>query len=174
MRNYNEKQQTCGFYQYYMFIFFCSKYLCFCNRYRYRRYTVIDQQIAEDVEKYHIPGMAVAVVDKDNILFEKTYGDCENIDQPFIIGSMSKSFTALAVMQLSELHKINLDSSIDEYIDTSEWFVKNTDHSRITVKDLLNHTRGITTYQTLGTLKSTDSYGSFVIQTQIMGCSDLL
>ena len=121
----------------------------------------VDKQIAEDIEKYHIPAMAVAVVDKDSVLFEKTYGNCESIDQPFIIGSMSKSFTAIAVMQLHEQGKIDLDSPIDEYIDTSEWFAENTDHGRITVKDLLNHTSGITTYQTFGSLKSTEQYGSY-------------
>ncbi|MBR1736083.1 MAG: serine hydrolase, partial [Firmicutes bacterium] len=124
-------------------------------------YSSIDKQIAEDIEKYHIPAMAVAVVDKDSVLFEKTYGNCESVDQPFIIGSMSKSFTAIAIMQLYEQGKINFDSPIDEYIDTSEWFEDNTDHGRITVKDLLNHTSGITTYQTFGFLKSTEQYGSY-------------
>lgn len=124
-------------------------------------YSSVDKQIAEDIEKYHIPAMALAVVDKDSVLFEKTYGNCESIDQPFIIGSMSKSFTAIAVMQLYEQGKLNLDSPIDEYIDTSEWFVKNTNHSRITVKNLLNHTSGITSYQTFGSLKSTEQYGSY-------------
>lgn len=124
-------------------------------------YSSIDKQIAEDIEKYHIPAMAVAVVDKDSVLFENTYGNCENADLPFIIGSMSKSFTATAIMQLYEQGKIDLESPIDAYIDTSKWFEENTDHSRITVKDLLNHTSGITTYQTFGSLKSTEQYGSY-------------
>ena len=125
-------------------------------------YLSIEQQIAEDVKKYYIPAMAAAVVDNNEFLYEQTFGDCENADQPFIIGSMSKSFSALAIMQLHEQGKIELDNPIDEYIDTSEWFIKNTDHSRITVKDLLNQTSGITTYQTFGSLKSTNSYGSYV------------
>ena len=124
-------------------------------------YSSIDKQIAEDIEKYHIPAMAVAVVNKDSVLFEKTYGNCESANQPFIIGSMSKSFTAIAIMQLYEQGKIDLESQIDEYIDTSEWFENNTDHSRITVKDLLNHTSGITTFQAFGSLKSTVQYGSY-------------
>ena len=124
-------------------------------------YSSIDKQIAEDIEKYHIPAMAVAVVNKDSVLFEKTYGNCESANQPFIIGSMSKSFTAIAIMQLYEQGKIDLESPIDEYIDTSKWFEENTDHRRITVKDLLHHTSGITTYQTFGSLKSTVQYGSY-------------
>ena len=112
-------------------------------------YESIDVQIAEDVKKYHIPGMAIMVVDKDDILFSNTYGNCRDIDTPFIIGSMSKSFTAIAIMQLVEDGKINLDDSISEYIYASEWFVQASDCEKITVRNLLNHTSGITTYQRL-------------------------
>ena len=125
-------------------------------------FETIDKQLAEDVKNYHIPGMAVAVVDKDGALFEKTYGVCDNPERPFIIGSMSKSFTALAIMQLVEQGKVDLDASIDEYINGDEWFAAGTDHKRITVRDLLNQTSGIQTYQAMGKLKSTESYGSHV------------
>ena len=125
-------------------------------------FETIDKQLADDVKNYHIPGMAVAVVDKEGILFEKTYGVCDSSDRPFIIGSMSKSFTALAIMQLVEQGKVNLDASIDKYINGDEWFAAGTDHGRITVRNLLNQTSGIKTYQPLGDLKSTDSYGSHV------------
>lgn len=125
-------------------------------------YERIGEQIAQDIERYHIPAMAVAVVNKDKVLFERTYGECKSADEPFIIGSMSKSFTALAVMQLAEQGKIDLDAPMDKYIDSSKWFKDGTDHSRITVKDLLNQTSGITTFQQLGSLERTDKYGSHV------------
>lgn len=125
-------------------------------------YESIDAQIAEDVKKYHIPGMAIMVVDKDDILFSNTYGNCRDIDTPFIIGSMSKSFTAVAIMQLVEDGKINLDDSISEYIDASEWFVQYSDYEKVTVRNLLNQTSGITTYQKFGKLEVTDSYGQHV------------
>lgn len=96
------------------------------------------------------------------MLFEGTYGECESADQPFIIGSMSRSFTALAIMQFAERGCIDLDSQIDAYIDPSEWFVTGTDYSRITVRDLLNQTSGITGYAAFGSLESTDSYGSHI------------
>jgi len=137
-------------------------------------YEKISEQIADDVEKYHIPGMAVIVVDKDNVLFQETYGKCDNIDTPFIIGSMSKSFTALAIMQLVEEGKIHLDSPITEYIDTSEWFVDCVNCHRITVRNLLNQTSGITTYQTFGKLKCTNSYGSHVYSNANYGLLGLI
>ncbi len=158
----NFNKLTTTFISIILCMFFCvSGISAFAAETEITDYSSIDKQISEDVEKYHIPAMAVAVVDKDSVLFEKTYGNCENANLPFIIGSMSKSFTAIAIMQLYEQGKIDLESPIDEYIDTSKWFEENTNHRRITVKDLLHHTSGITTYQTFGSLKSTEQYGSY-------------
>lgn len=128
----------------------------------YDDYEAIDRQLSEDIKNNHIPGMAVAVVDKDGVLFEKTYGNCADARQPFIIGSMSKSFTALAIMQLAEQGRLDINRPMDDYIDSSRWFADGTNHGRITVRDLLNQTSGITTYQAFGSLRSTESYGSHV------------
>lgn len=125
-------------------------------------YQKISSQIAKDVETYRIPGMAVMVVSQDEILFQETYGNCESVDTPFIIGSMSKSFTALAIMQLVEAGKIDLDQSLSQYMDASEWFQHPGDLDKISVRDLLNQTSGISTYQTFGSLKQTDSDGSYI------------
>ena len=48
-------------------------------------YDKISKQLADDVKKHHIPGMAVMVVDKDSVLFQETYGNCNSIDTPFIL-----------------------------------------------------------------------------------------
>ena len=125
-------------------------------------YDEVSEQIENDVERFHIPGMAVIVVDKDEILFSETYGNCESTDTPFIIGSMSKSFTALSIMQLVEAERINLDAPISEYIDASMWFVNDSDCDKITVRNLLNHTSGITTYHIFGKLEITDSFGKYI------------
>lgn len=105
--------------------------------------------------------MAVVVVDSDEVLFSKTYGNCKSIDTPFIIGSMSKSFTALSIMQLVEEGRINLDALISSYLDTSLYLKDSADGDRITVKQLLNQTSGLGTYQRFGNAKITDSYGKY-------------
>lgn len=125
-------------------------------------YDKISEQIADDVEKYHIPGMSVMVINKDDVLFQETYGNCSSIDTPFIIGSLSKSFTAVAIMQLVEESKIDLDSPIREYIDSTQWFADSADCDKITARELLNHTSGITTYQTFGELNRTDLHGQHI------------
>lgn len=63
-------------------------------------YSKIDQYLQKEATEAHIPGMSVLIVDKDKVLFSNTYGNCNSVNAPFIIGSNSKSFTAASIMQL--------------------------------------------------------------------------
>ncbi len=122
-------------------------------------YSDIDSRLKKEIKELHIPGMAIAIVDSKEVLFSEIYGNCDNSDTPFIIGSLSKSFTALAVMQLAEEEKVDLDTPISDYIDTSAYFINAPDGDRITVRQLLNQTSGLGTYQRFGNAKITESYG---------------
>jgi len=124
-------------------------------------YDSVSKVLEKDIKENHIPGMAVIVVNSDEVIFSKTYGNCENIDTPFIIGSMSKSFTALSIMKLVEENKIDINKPISTYIDTSLYFKNKGDGDKITVKQLLNQNSGIGTYQKLGKLKITKNYGKY-------------
>lgn len=124
-------------------------------------YDSVSKMLEKDIKENHIPSMAVIVVNRDEVIFSKTYGNCENIDTPFIIGSMSKSFTALSIMKLVEENKIDINKSISTYIDTSLYFKNKEDGDKITVKQLLNQNSGIGTYQKLGSLKITRNYGKY-------------
>lgn len=124
-------------------------------------YEAVGAQIAKDVEEYHVPGMAVIVVGKDAVLFAETYGNCESIDTPFIIGSMSKSFTALSVMQLLEQGKVELDAPISGYIDCSDYLKDPSEGDEIMVRELLNHTSGLDTNHYFGNAKITESRGTY-------------
>ena len=110
-------------------------------------YTRIDAYLSDAQEKAHFPAMSVTIVGREELLFSKTYGDCEGTDVPFLLGSVSKSFTALCIMQLAERGKINLDSPIAEYLPEA------TDGEKITVRQLLNHTGGLGEHQTLENYK---------------------
>lgn len=117
-------------------------------------YTKINEYLQRSVETLNIPGMSVIIVDKDDVLFSGTYGNCDSIETPFIIGSMSKSFTAACIMQLVEEGKINLDNNISVYLPDA------TDGNKITVRQLLNHTSGLGEYQCLSNYSITDTYGT--------------
>lgn len=107
----------------------------------------IDRYLKSNFKNSHFPGAAIIIVDCDSILYSNTYGACESIDTPFVIGSMTKSFTALAVMQLSEQGVIELDKPVNEYLPYTM-----LDRS-VTVRHLLNQTSGLSTYQTKDDLK---------------------
>ncbi|MBX7540235.1 serine hydrolase domain-containing protein [Qipengyuania sphaerica] len=64
-------------------------------------------------------------------------------DTPFLVGSISKSFTALSIMQLVEAGEIELDAPVSRYLPEFE----GTAAGSIPVHRLLNHTSGFTTAQ---------------------------
>lgn len=115
----------------------------------------IDTWLSEVTKEFHLPSLSIAIVDKEKVLFSACYGEGSSPDTPYIIGSMSKSFTAAAIMQLMEKGEIDLDAPISRYLDDIAC------GDQITVRQLLNHTSGIDTYEKRKTVKITDSYGSY-------------
>ncbi len=69
-------------------------------------------------------------------------GEAPTPQTPFFIGSLTKSFTALAVMQLVEAGKVELDAPVQRYLP---WFrVADPQASaQMTVRHLLNQTSGL-------------------------------
>ena len=63
-------------------------------------YEKIDYYLADVNKKAGFPAMSITIVDKNQTLLSKTYGDCKSTETPFLLGSVSKSFTALCIMQL--------------------------------------------------------------------------
>ena len=107
----------------------------------------VDAYLQALVKTNRIAGLAVAIVQGDQIVFLRGYGEA-GLGQPMTpqtqlyIGSVTKSFTALAVMQLVEQGKLELDAPVQRYLP---WFqVADAAVSRqITVRHLLNHTSGL-------------------------------
>ncbi|TLP37647.1 serine hydrolase domain-containing protein [Arcobacter arenosus] len=113
----------------------------------------------EDVQnKANIPAISIGVIKGDSLIYKKIYSKDKTItpDTLFYIGSLTKSFTALAIMQLVDDGKINLDDSIKKYLP---WFkikdMKSVDN--ITIRTLLNQTSGFSTYEGLKNFDDWDS-----------------
>ncbi|MFP3325243.1 serine hydrolase domain-containing protein, partial [Planococcus sp. SIMBA_160] len=82
----------------------------------------IDQVIEEQMEHGRIPGMSVVVVKKDQVVYQKGFGYAERkkkepvTDSTFFeIGSTSKAFTALAIVDLEKQGKIDLKEPVSSY-----------------------------------------------------------
>jgi len=116
-------------------------------------YSNIDDYLQKCVKNANIPAMSVSIVNKDEALFSGNYGKCESSDTPFWLGSVSKSFTAVCIMQLVEQQKIDLTAAVSAYLPNA------ADGDKITVSQLLNHTSGLGEYQTLETCKIVNNQG---------------
>ena len=107
----------------------------------------LDELLTTEMEEHHIAGAAVSVAKDGKLFFAKGYGyaDLENKipvdpDQTvFAIGSLGKTFTWTAVMQLVEGGKLDLDADINNYLD---FRIPDTYPQPITLKHLMTHTSG--------------------------------
>lgn len=106
----------------------------------------IDAFVKKQMEARRLPGVAVAVTKGDEVLHVRGYGETSTGepvtgDTPFRVASVSKSFTALAVMQLVEEGKIGLDEPVKKYLPAFRTADPRSDE--ITVRELLNQTSGM-------------------------------
>jgi CubicO group peptidase (beta-lactamase class C family) len=88
--------------------------------------------------------MSVTIVDKNDVLMSKSYGISGMEKKTHAVGSVSKSFTALCIMQLAEQGKLSLSDPLSLYLPSV------TDASKITILQLLNHTSGLGEHQNAG------------------------
>ncbi len=113
-------------------------------------YDEIDAYVEQQMHRLKMPGVSLAIVEGDKIVHLRGFGqarpdgEAPTPQTPFFIGSLTKSFTALAVMQLVEAGKIDLDAPVQRYLP---WFrVADPQASaQMTVRHLLNQTSGLPT-----------------------------
>jgi CubicO group peptidase (beta-lactamase class C family) len=99
--------------------------------------------IEEQLRAQGTPGAAFAVLRDGKVVASETLGEGVTTSSRFLIGSLSKPFTAVALMQLVEHGKVDLDAPVTDYIP---WFATADDDAVITVRHLLNQTSGLPTW----------------------------
>ena len=113
-------------------------------------FAAIDAYVDSQRAAQHIPGAALALVAPDGTIHVGGFGVTDvggvtvTAQTPFVLGSTSKSFTALAVMQLVEAGQVELDAPVQRYLP---WFrvADERASATITVRHLLNQTSGLPT-----------------------------
>src|SRR3990170_8504913 len=111
-------------------------------------FAAIDAYVTEQMNNRGIPGMALGIVQDGQVAHVQGFGVADSSGRkvtpqtPFYIGSLTKSFTALAVMQLVEAGKIDLDAPVQRYLP---WFrvADPPASAQMTVRHLLNQTSGL-------------------------------
>ncbi|MFL5449301.1 MAG: serine hydrolase domain-containing protein [Gemmatimonadales bacterium] len=105
----------------------------------------VDHFIRAEVSRQHVPGLSVAILRGDTILLARGYGFA-NVKQRvaatdstiYSVGSLTKPFTAAAVVLLSQQGRLKLDDAITKYLPEGAkvW-------SGVTIRHLLTHTSGV-------------------------------
>ncbi|WP_139487894.1 cyclic peptide export ABC transporter [Brevibacillus dissolubilis] len=122
----------------------------------------IESYILDNMEKSEIPGMAVVLIQDGRIVMKKGYGYAD-LDQAkpvtpstlFELGSTSKAFTGLAVLQLEREGKLKLSDPVTQYIPWLSMTYEGKEQV-ITLADFLHHTSGVG-YQSIDRLPEGDS-----------------
>jgi len=109
----------------------------------------LDQFIEQKIKVLNIPAVAVAVTNSEKLIHESIYGYADvaaqtliTPDKLFEIGSIGKSFTSIALLQLLEEGRLDLHEPVTRYLP---WFEVQSNYEPITLHHLLSHTAGIIT-----------------------------
>ncbi len=108
----------------------------------------VDHLFIKKMEDLHIPGLAFVLIKSGKLFFSKGYGFASLEDETpvdpqktiFPVASVSKLFTATAVMQLYERGKLSLNEDVNAYLQSFQ--LEENDWEPVTVAHLLTHTAG--------------------------------
>ncbi|HSC53272.1 MAG TPA: serine hydrolase domain-containing protein [Phnomibacter sp.] len=142
-------------------IIIASSFLFLLNAPCLHAQTASNTQLANAVDsliatqfKPNEPGISVLIAHKNEIVYKKAFGSAHvelNVplqpDMIFRVGSITKQFTAIGILQLVEQGKISLQDSIQKYIPG----FPSKGHT-ITIEHLLTHTSGIPDYSNADTM----------------------
>ncbi|HEY2963669.1 MAG TPA: serine hydrolase domain-containing protein [Pyrinomonadaceae bacterium] len=107
----------------------------------------LDEYIARHMRETGAPGMTLALANRDGLIRVSTYGFADTKakarvepETMFEIGSISKSFVALALLQLRDEGKLDLNKPVVEYLP---WLKISSKFEPLTTHHLLSHTAGL-------------------------------
>jgi len=107
----------------------------------------LDEFIARHMRETGAPGMTLALANRDGLIRASTYGYADTKaglrvvpETMFEIGSVSKSFVSLCLLQLRDEGKLDLNKPVVEYLP---WLKINSKFEAITTHHILSHTGGL-------------------------------
>ncbi len=107
----------------------------------------IDKLATDTLARTGVPSASVAIVKNGEIVYTKAYGDARlepktpaTPEMRYSIGSISKQFTATAILLLAEQGKLSLDDKVAKFIPSL------TRANEVTIRQLLSHTSGYQDY----------------------------
>jgi serine-type D-Ala-D-Ala carboxypeptidase/endopeptidase len=113
----------------------------------------LDDIFAGYMAEQHVPGLVYGIVADGRLAYVQTFGsrtrnpyEIVTPDSLFRIASMSKAFTALAILKLRDAGRLRLDAPAETYVpELRGWRYPTVDSPKIRVRDLLSHAAGFVT-----------------------------
>lgn len=112
-----------------------------------RAMAYIEAAVGEYMAEEQTPGLALAIVDRDSLLVVRAFGLADRdtrvpvtASTRFLAGSISKTFTAIALLQMQEEGLVDLERPLQDYLP---WFRVHSPGGPITLHQLLTHTAGL-------------------------------
>jgi CubicO group peptidase (beta-lactamase class C family) len=110
----------------------------------------VEKHFLTQFDKQNLPGLAVGVVLGGELVYGDGFGvrdmatkDAVDVDTVFRIASLTKSFTALAILKLRDQGRLSLDDAADRYVpELAAVAYPTRDSARITIRQLLTHSAG--------------------------------
>jgi len=114
----------------------------------------VAMELLDRMRSYHVPGVSIAVIDNERVVFAKGYGVAQfggskavDTTTLFLAGSISKPVFASGFLRLAEDRKISLDADINTLLKS--WHLpesKFTEREKVTPRRLLTHSAGLTVW----------------------------
>lgn len=102
------------------------------------------------IKKNKVIGASIAIVDKGQIVYATGYGFSDILEDKkadentiYRVGSISKSFTSLILMQLQQEGKLSISESIKKHLPEFQLKSRYLDSNQFVIADMLSHTAGI-------------------------------
>ncbi|MFZ6024489.1 MAG: serine hydrolase domain-containing protein [Bacteroidota bacterium] len=132
-------------------------------------FPIIEQLYRTHAEKNHFPGYIFGIVLDGKLVFSGNGGYLDIIKKNpvasqsmFRIASMSKSFTAMAIVKLRDEGKLRLDDTIEKYIPELKGQKLTQDAPALTIRDLLTHSGGFPQDDPWGDRQLADTEGELL------------
>ncbi|MBI2760592.1 MAG: beta-lactamase family protein [Chloroflexi bacterium] len=121
--------------------------------------TGVDAIIESAMQSRHLAGVALGIVRDGRLVYARGYGHADiDSGRPvttatvFRIASISKTFTAVALMQLWEQNRFGLDEPVNQYLSSYKVEHRDPRTPPVTFRHLLTHTSGIGELRTVSDL----------------------
>src|SRR5262245_10852698 len=115
----------------------------------------VEKLVQQELTDKKLPAISIAIVDDQTVVWAKGFGSADpekktpaTAQTLYRVGSVSKLFTDVAVMQLVEQKKLDLDAPVTNYVP--EFQPKNTSGKPITLRHLMTHRSGLIRESSIG------------------------